>query len=33
MWRDVKWHQQLTREIKSAAIAPDLRHGRLYDRL
>ena len=33
MWRDVAWHQQLTREIKAAVIAPDLRHGRLYARL
>ena len=33
MWRDVAWHQRLTQQIKSAAIAPDLRHGRLYDRL
>jgi len=33
MWRDVAWHQQLTRAIKSAPIAADLRHGRLYERL
>lgn len=33
MWRDVEWHQQLTRAIKSAEIAADLRQGRLYQRL
>ncbi len=33
MWRDIAWHRQLTRTIKSAEIAPNLRHGRLYDRL
>ncbi len=33
MWRDVKWHQQLTREIKSAEIVSELREGRLYQRL
>jgi hypothetical protein len=33
MWHDVAWHQQLTREIKATAIAPELRHGRLYERL
>jgi len=33
MWRDVAWHQKLAHEIKTAPIAPDLRHGRLYDRL
>ncbi len=33
MWRDVAWHQQLTQAIKSAEIAPDLRRGRLYERL
>lgn len=33
MWRNVAWHQRLTNKIKSASIAPDLSHGRLYDRL
>ena len=33
MWRDIAWHQQLTRTIKSAEIAPELRHGRLYEKL
>jgi hypothetical protein len=33
MWRDVSWHQQLTRTIKSAEIAPELQQGRLYERL
>jgi hypothetical protein len=33
MWRDVAWHQQLTREIKASSIAPELRHGRFYERL
>lgn len=33
MWRDIAWHQKLTGEIKTASIAPDLRHGRLYERL
>lgn len=33
MWRDVAWHQRLTRAIKTAAIAPELRQGRLYERL
>jgi hypothetical protein len=33
MWRDVKWHQQLTHQIKSADVASDLRNGRLYKRL
>ena len=33
MWRDVAWHQQLTQAIKSAEISPDLRRGRLYERL
>jgi hypothetical protein len=33
MWRDVQWHQRLTRQIKSAEIAPELRRGRFYDRL
>jgi hypothetical protein len=33
MWRDVAWHQRLTREIKSAAIAPELQRGRLYEKL
>jgi hypothetical protein len=33
MWRDVGWHQQLTRQIRKAAIAPELRSGRLYEML
>jgi len=33
MWREKAWHQQLTRTIKSAEIAPELRQGRLYERL
>jgi hypothetical protein len=33
MWRDKAWHQQLTHSIKSAEIAPDLRQGRLYEKL
>jgi hypothetical protein len=33
MWRDIAWHRQLTRAIQTAEIAPDLRHGRLYERL
>jgi hypothetical protein len=33
MWRDVAWHRELTRAIKSAEISPELRSGRLYDRL
>ena len=33
MWRDKPWHQQLTRAIKSAEIAPDLLQGRLYAKL
>jgi hypothetical protein len=33
MWRDVAWHQRLTRIIKSAPIAPAMRRGRLYERL
>ena len=33
MWRDKAWHQELTRKIKSAEIAPELRKGRLYERL
>lgn len=33
MWRDASWHQALTRTITSAEIAPDLRRGRLYEKL
>ncbi len=33
MWRDKAWHQQVTQAIKTASIAPDLRQGRLYERL
>ena len=33
MWRDVAWHQKLTKIIRGAAIAPELQQGRLYERL
>jgi hypothetical protein len=33
MWRDKGWHQRLTGTIRSAEIAPDLRQGRLYEKL
>jgi Sugar-binding cellulase-like len=33
MWRDKAWHQRLTSAIKSAEIAPELRQGRLYEKL
>jgi len=33
MWRDAAWHRELTRAIKSAEISPELRSGRLYERL
>ena len=33
MWRDTAWHQRLTQTIRSAAIAPDLQRGRLYEQL
>ncbi len=33
MWRDIAWHQRLTSAIKAAPIAPDIRHGKLWDRL
>jgi len=33
MWRDVRWHQEMTRMIRAGAIAADLRRGRLWDRL
>jgi hypothetical protein len=33
MWRDLAWHRELTRAIKTAEINPGLRSGRLYDRL
>ncbi|MGC2638445.1 MAG: cellulase-like family protein [Acidobacteriaceae bacterium] len=33
MWRDKLWHQRVTAAIKSAEIAPELRQGRLYERL
>jgi hypothetical protein len=33
MWRDKNWHLNVTRSIKSAAIKPALRQGRLYERL
>lgn len=33
MWSDLAWHQQLTHQIRNADVAPDLRSGRLYQRL
>jgi hypothetical protein len=33
MWRDKSWHQRITAIIRSAKIAPELRQGRLYERL
>lgn len=33
MWRDKVWHQRVTGIIKSAEIAPELRQGRLYEKL
>ena len=33
MWRDAAWHRELTRTIRTAAISPELRTGRLYERL
>lgn len=33
MWRDKRWHQELTHTIKTAEIAPELRRGRFYERL
>ncbi|TFW21776.1 cellulase-like family protein [Duganella callida] len=33
MWRDVDYHRELTRMIKAAPIAADLRRGRLWERL
>lgn len=33
MWRDAAWHRELTRAIKTADIRPELRRGRLYERL
>jgi hypothetical protein len=33
MWRDVAYHRRLTDAIKSGPIAPDLRSGKLWDRL
>ena len=33
MWRDVAWHQALTRKIHAAPIAQDLQAGRLWRRL
>lgn len=33
MWRDAAWHRELTQAIRSAEISPELRSGRLYDRL
>jgi Sugar-binding cellulase-like len=33
MWRDVRWHREMTALIRSGPIAADLRSGRLWDRL
>ena len=33
MWRDVRWHREMTAMIRSGPIAADLRSGRLWDRL
>ena len=33
MWRDVSWHQRMTNLIRRGGVAPDLRTGRLYERL
>ena len=33
MWRDKSWHQRVTAIIRSAEIAPELRQGKLYERL
>jgi len=33
MWRDVRWHREMTAIIRSGTIAADLRSGRLWDRL
>jgi hypothetical protein len=33
MWRDAAWHMELTRTIRTAEIGPELRRGRLYERL
>ena len=33
MWRDAAWHRELTRAIRTAEISPELRTGRLYERL
>ena len=33
MWRDKLWHQRVTAIIRGAEIAPELRQGRLYERL
>jgi hypothetical protein len=33
MWRDKAWHQNVTHAIKSAAVSPALRQGRLYERI
>jgi len=33
MWRDAAWHRELTRAIRTADINPELRKGRLYERL
>jgi hypothetical protein len=33
MWRDKLWHQRVTAIIRGAEIAPEMRRGRLYERL
>ncbi|MGB8261598.1 MAG: cellulase-like family protein, partial [Terracidiphilus sp.] len=33
MWRDKAWHQAVTRAIRTSAISPELRAGRLYKRI
>ncbi len=33
MWRDMAWHRELTAAIRAAEIGPELRKGRLYERL
>jgi hypothetical protein len=33
MWRDKKWHQNVTHAIKNASVNPALRQGRLYTRI
>jgi len=33
MWRDVRWHQEMTSLIRSGPIAADLKSGRLWNRI